>query len=152
MSTHVALLDWRRTAHPIDTSTYSRNHIVTLNGGQALAVSAPAAFGGDPVCADPEQLLVGAVSSCHMLVFLAVAEQEGFTVEAYEDRAIGHLEKNSAGKLVVSRIELHPAIRFGGDERPSAAAIDRMHAAAHTNCFIGNSVTADVVVRARPGR
>ncbi len=152
MSTHVALLDWQRAAHPLDTSTYSRNHIVTLNGGQALAVSAPAKFNGDPACADPEQMLVGAVSSCHMLVFLAIAEQQGFTVEAYEDRAIGHLEKNSSGKLLVTRIELHPAVRFSGDERPDAAALDRMHAAAHENCFIGNSVTADVVVRARPGR
>ncbi len=151
MSIHVSLLEWARTAHPLDASTYSRNHVVRLNGEQRIAVSAPAAFKGDPACADPEQLLVSAVSSCHMLFFLAIAEQEGFTVESYEDRAIGHLEKNEEGRLAVSRIELFPDIAFGGDHRPDAASIDRIHAAAHKGCFIGNSVRAEIVVRDRSG-
>ena len=118
----------------------------------SLALAVEPHFKGDAACADPEQMLVGAVSSCHMLVFLAIAAQEGFTVEAYQDRAIGHLERHSSGKLVVTRIELHPAIRFSGDQPPGAAAIDRMHAAAHENCFIGNSVTADIIVHTGSGR
>ena len=146
MSTHSSHLHWRRAPHPQDSSTYDRNHVTTLAGEQKLNVSASTEFKGDPACADPEQLLVSAVSSCHMLFFLAIAERQGFTVETYRDRATGHLEKGTSGGPVITRIELFPVITFGGDRIPDAVAISRIHAGAHKNCFIGNSITADVIV------
>jgi organic hydroperoxide reductase OsmC/OhrA len=149
MSMHSSLINWSREPHPLDASTYNRNHIATLNGDQTVKVSATAEFKGDATCADPEQMLISAVSSCHMLFFLAIAEQKGFLVEEYEDKAIGYLEKGSNGRLAVSRIELFPEIIFGGDHRPDATALDQIHTAAHKSCFIGNSVIADVVVHDR---
>lgn len=146
MSTHSSSLRWQRRPHPDDPATYSRNHVSTLGGGQTLNVSASTEFKGDPDCADPEQMLVSAVSSCHMLFFIAIAEAQGFTVESYRDNAVGHLEKGPAGRPVITRIELSPEPTFGGDRLPDAAAITRMHAGAHRSCFIGNSITAAVTV------
>jgi organic hydroperoxide reductase OsmC/OhrA len=149
MSSHTSRINWQRAVHPLDNATYNRNHIATLSGNQTVAVSASEEFKGDPACADPEQMLVSAVSSCHMLFFLAIAERQGVTVESYEDRAIGHLEKGPSGAPIITRVELHPDIVYGGEQRPDAATIDRIHAAAHKSCFIGNSITADVVVHDR---
>lgn len=149
MSTHSSALNWHRAPHPQDGATYSRNHVVTLSGEQRVQVSASVDFKGDAACADPEQMLVSAVSSCHMLFFLAIAEHQGFTVESYRDDATGYLEKGSVGGPVISRVELFPDIRFGGDKVPDAATLGRIHAAAHKNCFIGNSITAEVIVRER---
>lgn len=146
MSEHKATIEWKRQPHPQDERTYSRNHVATLNGGQTLNVSASTEYKGDGACADPEQLLINAVASCHMLTFLAIAEFQGYRVAEYRDNAVGYLEKNDAGKMAVTRIVLSPAVTFAGDKRPDEAALAKIHAGAHKNCFIANSVTADVTV------
>ncbi|OOV86984.1 OsmC family protein [Oceanospirillum linum] len=145
MSEHRAQLNWQRKAHPEDNSTFCRNHTLVLNGEQTINASSAAGFMGDAQCSDPEQMLVAAVSSCHMLTFLAIADIKGFKVERYQDDAVGFLTKAERGK-VVSRIELHPSITFGGDKQPTEAELDRLHDGAHKNCFIANSIKAEVEV------
>lgn len=145
MSEHRAQLNWQRREHPEKDGTFCRNHTLTLNGGQLINASSAASFMGDGECADPEQMLVAAVSSCHMLTFLAIAEIKGFTVESYQDNATGFLTKAERGS-VVSRIELQPTIVFSGDKQPTEAELDRLHDGAHRNCFIANSVKAEVEV------
>lgn len=146
MSIHEAAIKWQRAPHDSDTNTYSRNHLVILNGGQAVNVSASTEFKGDPGCADPEQMLVSAVSSCHMLFFLAIADFQGYQVESYEDEPKGYLESNDRKGKEMTRIELSPRITFVGDKIPDEKAIARIHANAHKNCFIRNSVTAEVTI------
>ncbi|MFY0989767.1 OsmC family protein [Halomonas sp. C05BenzN] len=146
MSVHQSAIRWQRNPHEADVSTYSRNHQVILNGGQQLNVSASAEFKGDSSCADPEQMLVSAVSSCHMLFFLAIADFQGYQVESYYDDPVGHLERNDRKGMEVTRIVLSPRITFGGDNMPNQDAISRIHAGAHRNCFIRNSITAEVTV------
>lgn len=146
MSVHQSAIRWQHTSHEIDANTYSRNHRVTLNGGQQVDASASVEFKGDPNCADPEQMLVSAVSSCHMLFFLAIAEFQGYQVESYEDDPVGHLESNDKKGMEITRIELSPCITFGGDKIPDQKAISRIHAGAHKNCFIRNSITAEVTI------
>lgn len=146
MSQHHAAIHWQRSPHPDDGTTYSRNHVASLNGAQAVNVSAAVNYKGDPACADPEQLLVSALASCHMLTFLAIAELQGYQVERYEDRAVGHLEKVEGVGMSLARIELSPQVGFGGDKVPDAAALARLHAGAHRNCFIAHSITAKVSV------
>lgn len=146
MSVHHAAIEWQRAAHATEAQTYSRNHQALLNGGQTLKVSASAEYKGDPACADPEQLLLSALASCHMLTFLAIAELKGYVVEHYRDTPCGHLEKNAQGRMAITRIELSPAVRFGGDAQPDAAALARLHEAAHRNCFIANTISAAVSV------
>lgn len=146
MSIHKANINWQRHPHSSDSSTYSRNHLVKLNGDQHIKVSASEEFKGDPNCADPEQMLVSAVSSCHMLFFLTIADFKGLSVESYEDNPEGYLEKGAKGGMEVTRIILSPRVIFGGDKKPDQETISKIHATAHKNCFIGNSITASVEI------
>ena len=61
-------------------------------------------------------------------------------------QTVGHLEKNADGKLAITRVELRPQIMWGGDREPTAEELDKMHHAAHENCFIANSVKTEVNV------
>lgn len=145
ISTHVTLIEWHRKPHDADRKTYARRHLAYLGGDQKLRVSASAEFKGEPDCADPEQLLVNAVSSCHMLFFLAIAEISGFVADSYRDQATGYLEKVNGG-IEITRIELAPMILFTGTKRPSQAEVRQMHASAHKRCFIARSVNATVII------
>ncbi len=94
---------------------------------------------------DPEEALVSAASSCHMLVFLYVAYKAGFIVDSYLDDAIGTMDRNEQGRLAITRIVLRPAIVFSG-RQPTAAELGTLHHAAHEDCYIANSIKADIVV------
>ncbi|MBI3042116.1 MAG: OsmC family protein [Betaproteobacteria bacterium] len=145
MSEHKATIRWTRDGKDFTYKTYSRDHAWRVNGNE-IPASATAAYLGNPNRVDPEGALVAALSSCHMLTFLALAANKGFVVESYEDDAVGHVEKNAAGKLAVTRVELRPKIAFGGAKQPIAADMEWLHDKAHKECFIANSVTTDVRV------
>jgi organic hydroperoxide reductase OsmC/OhrA len=145
MSEHKATIKWSRGGKDFTYKTYSRDHVWSLNGNDVPA-SATTAYLGNPSRVDPEAALVAALSSCHMLTFLALAATKGFVVERYEDAAVGHLEKNAAGKLAITRVELHPSITYGGAKQPTAEDLDWLHEKAHKECFIANSVTTEVRV------
>ena len=119
-----------------------RAHEVLL-GAQALPSSSALEFGGDDTKSNPEALLVGALSSCHMLWFLALARKKGFEVASYEDDADGVLD----GKRFTS-VTLRPLVRWAGDP-PAPDAIEALHQRAHQLCFIANSV--DFPVEVEPG-
>ncbi|MFC7369658.1 MULTISPECIES: OsmC family protein [Vreelandella] len=148
MSVHEAAIHWQHAPHTTEPNTYSRNHCVSLSGNQEVKVSASVEFKGDANCADPEQMLISAVSSCHMLFFLAIAEMQGFQVASYQDDPKGYLERSDKKGMAITRIELSPRITFDGDKVPDQKAIDNIHSKAHNNCFIRNSVTAEVTINA----
>ena len=81
-----------------------------------------------------------------MLTFLAIACRQKFVLDVYEDAAIGHMEKNAEGRMAITRVELHPRIRWSGEKIPGAEELARMHHAAHEGCFIANSVKTKVTV------
>jgi len=117
----------------------ARAHRVLL-GAQSLASSSALEFGGDETKSNPETLLVGALSSCHMLWFLALARKKSFEVASYEDDAEGVLD----GKRF-SSATLRPTVRWAGDP-PDPDAIEALHQRAHELCFIANSVDFPVGV------
>ena len=119
---------------------------VPLPCGQTMTATAAPAYLGNPAHVDPEEAFVASLASCHMLTFLAIACKQKFVLDSYEDEAVGHMEKDADGKLAITRVELRPKIRWGGDRVPSAEELDRMHHAAHENCFIANSVKTKVTV------
>ena len=145
MSEHKATVKWSRDGKDFTYKTYSRDHAWSLNGNEVPASATPA-YLGNPGRVDPEAAFVAALSSCHMLTFLALAAMKGFVVETYEDEAVGHLEKNAAGKMAITRVDLHPTITFGGAKQPTAEDLDALHDKAHKECFIANSVTTEVHV------
>jgi len=81
-----------------------------------------------------------------MLTFLALACKQKFVLDSYADEAVGHMEKNAEGRQAITRVELHPKIHWSGDKAPTAEELDKMHHAAHENCFIANSVKTEVTV------
>lgn len=146
MSEHVANIVWKRSAEEFRYEHFSRAHSWTFDGGVVVPASAAPAFHGDLDRVDPEEALVAAVSSCHMLTFLAIAARKRFTVEQYSDEARGLLTKNDKGKLWISSITLRPKVVFSGEKRPTAEEIAAMHHSAHENCFIALSVRSEVTV------
>jgi len=148
-----AQIVWTRDGAPFVDNRYSRGHLWRFDGGvevpgssSPLSVPLPLSR-ADAV--DPEEALVAAVASCHMLFFLSFAAKGGFAIERYEDAPVGIMTKNDAGKLFVSKITLNPSVAFAGTKRPSDADVDAMHHHAHEECYIANSVRAEVVVAAR---
>jgi organic hydroperoxide reductase OsmC/OhrA len=97
---------------------------------------------------DPEEALVAATSSCHMLFFLSFAARAGFVVDHYDDQASAVMEAGSDGRLAITRIVLRPAIRFDGDLQPTPEQLQALHHRAHAECYIANSIKADVTVEA----
>ena len=146
MSIHTASIAWTRRGTGFDYESYNREHEWSFNSGQRIKASAAPEYKGREDCVDPEEAFTASLASCHMLTFLAIASKKRFVVESYADEAVAHLEKNSEGLLAVTRVELHPKIVFSGEKIPAADEIERMHAAAHRNCFIANSVKTEVVV------
>lgn len=98
---------------------------------------------------DPERALVAALSSCHMLTFLAICARKRLVVDAYEDAASGVMTKNARGKLFVSHCTLRPKIAWGGPA-PSADEIEALHHKSHEECFIANSVLTEITVEPQP--
>ena len=144
MSEHKITLKWFKGDVPFTYQTYTRNHNITFKDGAPQIFSAAGVYLGDPSKGDPEDMLVAALSSCHMLSFLAICARKRITVEAYDDEAVGFLEKEG-GKLWVTRVILRPKIRCDAD----AATLDALHHQAHEECFIANSVKTEVTVEPR---
>ena len=79
-----------------------------------------------------------------MLWFLSIAAKRGFLIDSYRDEAVGVMAKDASGKLAMTRVTLHPEVRFGGDKRPAVEEVNAMHHEAHELCFIARSVKTDV--------
>ncbi len=146
MSEHVAEIFWKRETESFAYKEYDRTHIWRFDNGVEVKAAAAPAFLGDPACVDPEEAFVASVSSCHMLTFLAIAARKRLVVDAYQDAAVGHMEKNAAGRLAITRIDLSPKITFAVGASVDTKTLEEMHHLSHQECFIANSVKTDVVV------
>ena len=146
MSEHVIALDWSRNGGAFARGNYSPDHTIRYSGGQTAHGSA-AALGGSGDYADPEQLLLSALSSCHMLTFLAVCANRGYVVDSYKDEATAQLDKNAEGKTAVVKAILAPKVTFTGEQRPGAEDYRKLHERAHAACFIANSVKTQVELK-----
>lgn len=161
MSEHHAQVRWSRGDQVFTDNRYSRRHDWTFDGGAVVAGSAAPSVVpepmSDPSAVDPEEALVAATSSCHLLWFLGIAAKRGFRVDAYSDDAMGTLGKDAEGRLAVVRVILRPQVLFSGDRLPSEEEHRALHQEAHERCFIANSLRSEVVceptmsVGGRPG-
>lgn len=144
-----ARVAWQRDGQPFLDGRYSRTHAWRFDGGlQVPASSSPLSVPlpmSDAAALDPEEALVAAASSCHMLFFLSLAAGRGITVDSYVDEALGLLGQDIEGRMAMTRIELRPVIVFAGAQ-PSQEALDALHHEAHARCYIANSLKSEVVV------
>ncbi|MBI3206960.1 MAG: OsmC family protein [Myxococcales bacterium] len=149
MSTHHATTRWQRTTNDFTYESYSREHGWAFGSGSEVRASAAPEFRGDATLPNPEEALVAALSSCHLLTFLAICAKKGITVDEYEDAAEGLLEKNAEGRLAVTRVTLRPQVTFGAGAPADAEALAKLHESAHRGCFIAASVKTEIRVEPR---
>src|SRR5215207_9866088 len=150
MSTYTAQISWKNDSPDNFTKNrYTRGHTWSFDGG--IEVPASSSPHGVRVpfsveeAVDPEEALVAAASSCHMLSFLYIVAQRGFVIESYDDDAIGEMTTTDDGKQWISKITLDPKIVWAG-ATPTSDELAEMHHAAHEGCYIANSIKSDVVI------
>ena len=125
-----------------DYRAYGRDHEYTGTGKYAtLLGSSDPAFRGDPARYNPEELLVGALSSCHLLTVLHLCANAGIVVTEYTDDAEGEMAEGE-GTGHVTRVTLRPRMVITDASRIADAA--RLHEEAHHGCFIAQSVNFPV--------
>lgn len=142
---HHAAIAWKRTSADYTYDSYNRAHDWRFEAVTVPASSAPA-FKGTPERVNPEEAYVASLSSCHMLTFLALAAKKRWSLDSYDDAAVGYLEKNEAGKLWMARVILRPKVVWSRGVAVSQDELEALHHIAHEGCFIASSVKTDVTV------
>jgi organic hydroperoxide reductase OsmC/OhrA len=120
---------------------YGRDHELSAEGPQTIAGSSDPAFRGDRSRWNPEQLLVGSLSQCHMLWYLHLCAESGVIVTAYTDNAVGTMNTSGNGGHFTEVI-LRPEVTVTSPDMAETA--ERLHADAHKACFIAASVNFPV--------
>lgn len=121
---------------------YDRTHEISADGKAVLTGSADPAFRGDASLYNPEEMLVAALSACHMLWYLHLCADAGIVVIGYEDDASGTMHETAGGAAQFTSVILKPVvtIRAGGD----IGRARKLHERAHEMCFIARSVNFPV--------
>ncbi len=149
MQLHTAKTHWNRSGNTFAEGRYGTSHVWAFDGGATVPASAsPHVLEppfSDPAAVDPEEALVAAASSCHMLFYLFFAHRAGYAVEDYSDDAEGTMERNVDGKMAITAIRLRPQIRYAGDA-PDPETEAELHEKSHAACFIANSIRSKVEV------
>lgn len=122
--------------------TYDRSHTVSIAGKPTLDLTTDNAAVGDKSKLNPEDLLVSALSSCHMLSYLYLCSLEGIVVTAYTDNATGTMVEDATGSGRFNEVVLNPICTVA-DEGMLEKAIE-LHHKAHEICYIANSVNFEV--------
>ncbi|HTH55418.1 MAG TPA: OsmC family protein [Cyclobacteriaceae bacterium] len=125
-----------------DYRAYTRNHTVSSEGKPQLLASSDPAFRGDKSRYNPEEMLVAALSSCHMLSYLHVCVMNGVVVLEYTDNATGTMKENSDGSGQFVEVTLHPTVKVKDPSMIEKA--NGLHHKASELCFIARSVNFPV--------
>ena len=139
-------LHWHRAGPAFQPGKYSAEHTVRYNNSHEVQVDAAPDWGGQPENTNPEQALASALSSCHMMTFLALAAKASWPVASYHDYAVAHLGKNAKGQMSVTRIDLHPVVRFDTGFTVEDKTLEEMQDRAHRYCFIANTLADSVEI------
>ena len=139
-------LNWLLESGNLQDGKYNTDHKIKINNEILVNASAASEYGGNPNNLNPEQALVAAMSSCHMMTFLALAAKMKWPVISYYDKAFAYLGKNLKGKMAVNKIELNPKITFENNFSVSDEEMAKMQDRSHRYCFIANSLSEEVEI------
>jgi len=120
---------------------YSREYRIDIPGKPSLRGSSAPVFKGDPALHNPEDLLVAALSGCHMLSYLALCSRAGIQVTGYEDEVEGAMARVD-GVTRFTEVVLHPKVSILAGSDPEKALL--LHERAHAECLIARSVNFPV--------
>ena len=139
-------LNWALGNGELNYGKYNTDHKIKINDDILLNAGSAAEYGGSPNNLNPEQALAAAISSCHMMTFLALAAKMKWPVITYEDKAVAYLGKNSKSNMSVNKIELNPKITFQNNFSVSDKEMAKMQDRSHRYCFIANSLSEEVEI------
>lgn len=122
--------------------SYDRTHRIRIEGKVELVLAADPMFLGDPSLHNPEDLLVAALSSCHLLTYLALCARARIAVLSYRDEATGSLMLTREGGGHFTDVVLRPHVVVSDATMVEKAR--ELHSAAHKYCFIAGSVNFPV--------
>jgi organic hydroperoxide reductase OsmC/OhrA len=123
--------------------SYRRDHTISAEGKPPILASSDPSFRGDPTRHNPEELLVAALSSCHMLWYLHLCAVNQINVVEYRDAASGIMEEAADGSGAFVRVQLQPSVKIASGDPAKARSL---HHDAHRFCFIAKSVNFPVEV------
>jgi len=146
MSEYVTKLSWSLGDGELAFGKYSPNHKMTFSGGLTATMTSAPDYGGDPRYVNPEEALAAALSSCHMMTFIALAAKARWKLEKYRDRAVAVLGKTEDGRTRVSEIVLHPVTEFEPGHEIGSDKLNEMHERAHRYCFVANAISCEMRV------
>ena len=121
---------------------YSRDVVLSVDGKPDVAASADKPFRGDPARWNPEDMLLGALSECHLLSYLHACVTAGVVVVSYTDRATGVMTEDGRSGGAFTDVLLRPEVVVA--EPSMIERAEQAHAEAHRMCFIANSVNFPV--------
>jgi organic hydroperoxide reductase OsmC/OhrA len=122
---------------------YGRDHEISADRKSATILgSSDPSFRGDPSRYNPEELLVGSLSTCHMLWFLHLCSDAGIIVTEYRDDAAGTMAETPDGAGQFTKVVLNPRATITDPARIAEAT--SLHSRAHELCFIARSVNFPV--------
>jgi organic hydroperoxide reductase OsmC/OhrA len=127
-----------------DYKSYGRENVASAAGKPDIAGSSDPTFRGDPTRWNPEELLVAALSQCHLLSYLHLAAAHGIVVVEYVDRASGTMEQTATGGGHFTSVTLRPVVTITAGD-PELAR--KLHHQASENCFIAASMNFPVTHR-----
>lgn len=121
---------------------YARTWDVAVPGKPVIHCSNDPLLGGDPGLMNPEDLLLSALSACHMLWYLHYAADAGIVVTAYSDTpdGVGEVGPGGAGRFVSATLRPVIRVRPGSD----LALAEAIHHRIPKVCFIARSVNFPV--------
>lgn len=134
--------DGRGTA---DYRSYQRTWDIAVPGKPVIHCSNDPLLGGDPGLMNPEDLLLSALSACHMLWYLHLASEAGIVVHAYEDcpEGIGENSPDGSGRFLSATLKPRIEVNAGSD----MSLANELHGRIHKVCFIARSVNFPVAHR-----
>ncbi len=121
---------------------YDRTWDIAVPGKPTVHCSNDPLLGGDPTLMNPEDLLISALSACHMLWYLHLAFDAGIEVHGYADtpEGTGEVSPSGAGRFTSAVLRPTITVAAGTDTR----AADAIHHRIHEVCFIARSVNFPV--------
>lgn len=125
-----------------DYRSYTRDNLITAGSNPPIEGSSARAFRGSPHHWNPEELMVAALSQCHMLSYLHVAATNGIVVTSYSDDATGTMQQTSNGGGRFTSVTLNPVVQISSGDPELALAL---HAEASEKCFIAGSINFPVL-------
>jgi organic hydroperoxide reductase OsmC/OhrA len=137
-NTHLYTLDLKWIGNSqINSIKNDRLYEIAIPGKASFKGSADQTFHGDATLLNPEDMLLSALSSCHMMSYFYVCRQNNLEITSYQDQPLGTLQVNPNGSGQFNKVILKPFVIIKAASNLELAI--SLHSKAKSLCFIGNS-------------